>query len=458
MNKRNIEKLRKKFIVVASLSFFIVIVLIGGIMYLANFFATQSEIRATLNYIVENDGDLKRVKNEKSDGSSSGNRSESSSEDSSEEDDSEEDFFDSLRNTFVVESWMHTSSEFPYSLRYFAVLYDKDMNLELVKNGHISDVTSSEAERYAEIALNRSFTFGRVETYYYKVAGRKGGGTIVAYIESSRQIYAVNRLFYTALLLIGFGSLATLFLVRFFSKQIVKKEIDNIEMQDRFMTNASHELKTPLSVIKANMEVEQMLNGENEWNRSTMKQVERMNGLIQNLIRIVRAEEQDNDEPVRVVSVSEIVTETVKTFEPVAAQDGKTMKSEIAPDLEAVMREADLRQLVSLLIDNAIKYCDEDGEISVETLAKGKYFKVTVSNAYAEGENVDYSKFFERFYREDESHNIDKGGYGVGLSIAESLTAKYKGSLKVEWKDGVISFICTLHHVKKKRTREEKVE
>ena len=97
------------------------------------------------------------------------------------------------------------------------------------------------------------------------------------------------------------------------------------------------------------------------------------------------------------------------------------------------------------MIDNAIKYCDEAGKVEVElNQTKKNRIKLTVANSYAEGKDVDYNMFFDRFYREDKSHNIDKGGYGIGLSIAESICRQYGGSIKANWKDGIISFICQL--------------
>ena len=105
-----------------------------------------------------------------------------------------------------------------------------------------------------------------------------------------------------------------------------------------------------------------------------------------------------------------------------------------------------IMQLATLLVDNAIKYCDENGSVKVELsqVRKGTV-RLVVTNSYKNGANVDYNKFFERFYREDKSHNIDKGGYGIGLSIAENICRQYRGSINATWKNGEISFVCLLH-------------
>jgi signal transduction histidine kinase len=107
--------------------------------------------------------------------------------------------------------------------------------------------------------------------------------------------------------------------------------------------------------------------------------------------------------------------------------------------------ESQLRQLLTLLIDNSIKYCDKAGTITASAERKGKNIRLQVSNSYEKGKDVDYKRFFERFYREDTSHTQEeKGGYGIGLSIAETLVKQYKGSIDVSWENGEISFVCLL--------------
>ena len=138
--------------------------------------------------------------------------------------------------------------------------------------------------------------------------------------------------------------------------------------------------------------------------------------------------------------VTEAIKDTVKSYVPVAENAGKTLNQNIAENVHMKAVESQIRQLATLLIDNAIKYCDEKGTIDVTVVQKGKGIRLTVSNSYAEGKNVDYSKFFERFYRADTSHNVDKGGYGIGLSIADSLVKQYNGSINASWKDGIITF------------------
>ena len=142
------------------------------------------------------------------------------------------------------------------------------------------------------------------------------------------------------------------------------------------------------------------------------------------------------------------MTQTALDFVSRAESEGKTLTQQIAPDLELAADGSRIRQLTMLLLDNAVKYCDEGGTIDVrlEMLAKRskKGVRLTVANDYAAGKDVDCALFFDRFYREDKSRNIDTGGYGIGLSIAENICAQQSGSIRAAWRDGLISFICEL--------------
>ena len=99
--------------------------------------------------------------------------------------------------------------------------------------------------------------------------------------------------------------------------------------------------------------------------------------------------------------------------------------------------------LASTLVDNAIKYCDDKGAIGVSLLKEGKKTKLVITNSYAKGKDVDYSRFFDRFYRADESHSSEKSGYGIGLSMAEGIARMYRGKIRAEWKAGVMYFTVT---------------
>lgn len=449
MNEQSIKKLKNKFLIISMCSFIAVMLIVGGLIYVSTLMVTRKEAKEVTQAIIDNGGNLPAVKvsihqNSSSDSSDTpGDQDKKVEEDIKGNRSLKEGLNEFLSTLFGGENGALTDKDQWYSVRYFTVCFDKNDQVTDINADRIASIDVSDARQYALAVKNNMFRFGSIGDYYYQVQETKNG-SIVAFVDCTNQIRLTNRILYIALMLIGFGSIISFIVLHALSYRVIAPEIRNAEQQKQFITNASHELKTPLAVIKANTQVQEMMNGKDEWTESTMRQVDRMTGLIQNLVTIVRAEEKEDSEDRIDTDVSEAIRDTVKSYLPVAENAGETLNQNIGDGIHMKAVESQIRQLATLLIDNAIKYCDEHGTINVELLQKGRGVKLSVSNTYAEGKNADYSKFFERFYRADQSHNVDKGGYGIGLSIAESLVKQYNGSIDASWKDDVITFDCIL--------------
>lgn len=433
MNEKAIKKLRLKFILASFISFLTVMLIMGALIFFLNLHGTVAQINTVLDYIVENNGNIPKRSDESSENED--NRPDTKKEDSINNID---DFFN-----YLFHIGIDSYPEFRYQTRYFAVIFDESGNVESIKTNNIAAVSDTEAEEYARKALNKKSKYGSFNNYYYKTAPNDSGYIVVC-LDCSLSLENTRRLLNITLLLIIFGAITAFILVKVLSRRMIMPEVRNAERQKQFITNASHELKTPLAVIRANTELDMLTNGENDWNQSTLNQIDHMTGLIQNLITIARAEETPKKEELTDTDISRIVSEVTESFEPVAIQNGKTIEKNITEGIIIKASESKITQLVTILTDNAIKYCDDNGTIRTELSAKGKTVRLAVYNDYANGQNLDCSKFFERFYRADASHNINKGGYGIGLSIAESIVQSYKGTIKASWSNGVICFLCKL--------------
>ncbi len=435
MNEVRIKKLRWKFVLVSFCSLFITMFMIAGLLSGTNYYLARKNIRNTLQYIVNNGGYLPGAE---------------TNTERDKEKHSDYDVIRFLNEIFNVETYENTSNpEFYYTTRYFAIIYDDSNRISKVITNHIAAVTPQEAEIYGLKALEEPVSFGRYGDYYYTVAELSTGGIIVVYLDSSDMILGSSRILYLAMSLILLGIVIAAIITGIFSKWAIASEVRNMELQKRFITNASHELKTPLAVIRANTEMMEMLEGESEWTTSTMRQVDRLNGLIKNLVMIARADESEDSVVTQECDVTKSVRETVQTYVAIAETDEKRLVDKIKEDVKLTASDGSLRQLTSLLVDNAIKYCDDKGTVTVSLSQKGKTVQLVVANDFKDGANIDYKRFFERFYREDKSHNTDRGGYGIGLSIAESIVKQYKGSIGAFWKDGIISFVCILKPMNK---------
>ena len=469
MNEQEIHRIRKKFILLSTLSFFGVMLFMGSCIFLFSMFAVRNEVHLVMNYIVENDGELPipdvsapepgtpvSVDSGIPDSPASPGGSTAVPDDEegnssfSYQQPPRENIGWSLRRIFGIGDITGQTADSFYSTRYFAVLFDTDGEAEKVITSHIASIDEETAEHYAQIVLQNQKRFGSFGRYYYHIAERKTGGTIVIYLDRSAQLTDIYRILFIALLLLIIGTLLAYHFMRIFSREVVRSEIESVERQKQFITNASHELKTPLAVIRANTEMQEMLEGETEWTRSTMRQADRLNGLVQNLVQIARAQETATGE-LSVMNIAPAVSDTAESFAAVAAGDGKTLTHKITPSAFMEADESMIRQLVSLLADNAVKYCDPNGEIRIVLSRTVRTITLTVSNAYADGASVDYTRFFERFYREDEARTAEstgtsekdtKNGYGIGLSIVEELVRSLHGTIHVSWKNGIISFVC----------------
>lgn len=421
-------------------------IIFGVCVNIGNFAWNQVVIHRTLVYLTDRGYSM----NSSTQGSSDKNSSDAGSSASSESGDA-----NSSDNVPSEDELNEFSSEFYYSARYFMVTFDSTGEVKRVSTKRIARVSEKTAEKLAK-NLVEGRRYGHVNTYYYLVSKDDNDDTTtVVFLDCTTQIRSVSRVFFLSIIICCFALLLIYLLTLRFSKIAVQPEVENLKRQKQFITNASHELKTPLAVIRANTEVEEMVNGENEWTRSTMKQVDRLNGLVQNLVMISRSEEQETDVEITDIDVTQAVLETIDPFRPLAQQDEKKLVCDLEAGVRMKADASEIRQLTSLLTDNAIKYCDDSGTVKIslrartgrkDLLKKESGIRLVFSNHYAEGANVDYTRFFDRFYREDKSHNnTEKGGYGIGLSVAEKICQHYHGSIKVSWKNGIISFVCLLN-------------
>ena len=417
MNTKEIQKLRRKFILIAMLSFLLVMVFIGLLINISTHVVTVNSIKSTLKDISINQGIRADVEENSY---WEGNRP----------------FSPTLEDIFSP-SYRHNHFFYiKYNASYDTCMFSSNSN----NNGEIERVSS-----LAEELLEDDDSFGSRGVYYFLKEQREDGDIAITILDCTSEVEGMLRILSATVVTMLLALFVTFILVRVFSRKLIQPEIENSQRQRQFITNASHELKTPLAVIRANTELLEVTGGQNEWTTSTLNQVDHLNGLIQNLVMISKAAEKEDVSNLVSINATEIVEQTIKPYEAVSQKSGIELTVNTEKDVMVLADESKLRQLATILIDNAIKYCDKDGKVEVElTQTKKNKIKLTVANSYAEGKDVDYNMFFDRFYREDKSHNIDKGGYGIGLSIAESICRQYGGSIKANWKDGIISFICQL--------------
>lgn len=304
--------------------------------------------------------------------------------------------------------------------------------------------TPQQAQVYVDEVLTQNKTEGTVENFQYLV-GEKTYGKIIAFAEKSTETQLLTRLMQTSLWVIGASSVVLLLLAVLLANWVTKPVQQSFERQRRFISDASHELKTPVTIIAANTELAQEELGPNKWLDGIQHQTSRMNGLINDLLALARSDEQAQDSIVRTrFNLSDAVSAALLEFESRAYEEQKTLASDIEPDIYYVGDAGRLRQLVSILVDNALAHSNAGSNVEVSLKNSGGKVQLRVKNTGSAIDDREKQLIFERFYRSDQSRSRSSGGYGLGLSIAKAIVDEHKGSIAAETQNGNTVFSVVL--------------
>ncbi|MCH4072695.1 sensor histidine kinase [Pseudoramibacter sp.] len=420
-----IKTLQKKFILVSTCVVALILLAVLGLINVMYMRQSNNEIQEVLKYISQNHGELPSNIN--------------------------------LKNTTM--NRLQLNDESPSQIRYFSVFIDShDMPVHYDLS-HITSIHRASAKKMVRkiLAFEKNYQwikgspFQRLKRLqqnhlsfaYYISKPDSSGQRMIIFMDTSYFDNSNHEIFNFSATFGLFCLLAFFIIVSLFSKRVLHPIIENTEKQKRFITNAGHELKTPLSIISANTEVTEALNGKNEWTQSTLNQVKRLNDLVNSLMTISRLEEQQNLQ-ISTVDLSQVTLKIAKEYRSTAIKKGLTLSTTIKEHVKVKAEEKTLEELLNILLDNAVKYCDPGGIITVNVDSKGfsnKY--LSVSNTYQNGDKIDTSKLFERFYRGDTSHNNKISGSGIGLSMAKGISDFYNTQIKANWHDGIMTIMVS---------------
>lgn len=418
-----IKNLRKRFIFAAMASTFGVLFVIMSILNIANYARMVSRADDTLSELVGNNGQFDRrdFLKEKV-------KTNADSQPPDKPDGKSNDKF---------------SPETPFQTRYFSVVVS-DGAVESYSLDNIAAVDESEAESYALKILGDGSDSGFTDIYRYRVADCEDGTRII-FVDCRQELESFrNTLVYSVgVSLLGF--LAVFMLVLFWSKKIFKPVAESYSKQKRFITDASHEIKTPLTIIDANTEVIEMVNGESEWTKNTRDQVKRLTALTNQMVALSRLDENPEPKENAKFDLSDVAYEVIDHFSSLSEVRGKKISADIEDGIKYVGDENSIRQLISILVDNAMKYAVESADISISLKRDGRKVKFVLKNLTDGMEEGSQDILFERFYRPDSSRNSETGGSGIGLSLAKSIVESHKGRITARCDgDGYITFQVTL--------------
>ena len=340
-----------------------------------------------------------------------------------------------------IENIDRYSKEVPYMIRFFSIEYDEDGETNLYQE-YIASLSDDDALEFGETIRERNATKGYYKGYRYlkKIDDNK---TIILFLNSEKEIQMMKTLLLITIIIATISLIVVFLLVSFFSKYAIAPYIKNIEAQKQFITNASHELKTPLTSISTSADVLNMEYEDNEWAKNIQSQSNKLSKLINNLVTLSRLEEETPFINKTLFSISDALWETSEPFLSLYKANEKTLKQSIEENLTYEGDKQSFQQCISILLDNANKYSPTNDEIILIAHKKEKKILISVENTCKE-KIEDIDKLFDRFYRNDISHSNRISGNGIGLSIAKAIIEKQNGKIYVKQCEDKLKFIIEL--------------
>ena len=417
------KKLRTKFTFLSISAFFIALILISAALIFANYSKLVDQADSSLAKIINNMGDAESVGDE--------NPSSDERRDGDKGPGHEEQFFGP----------------------YFTVrIYSNDSETQ-VDTSHIYAVSVNDAKSYAnKIKKNLggdSEGYGFVHGYRYMIQ-KTNNGYICAFLSCDRDL-SLFKDFIRNNVLIALASLLIISIISWLlSKRAVSPLISAYNKQKEFITNASHELKTPLAIISANNDIIEIENGSSKWISSNKGQIKKLSSMIDMLVTLTKLDESSKLENASSVDIASLLNSSIEGFAPLAESQGKSFNVSAPESITSKVNYEEIKKLFSILIENSIKYSKDNIAISIELKsldgdgsskringeAPIEHFSFSISNYSENLKKGSYDVLFDRFYRLDSSRNSETGGFGIGLSIAKAIVQKHGGEIKAYSPDG----------------------
>jgi two-component system sensor histidine kinase CiaH len=305
--------------------------------------------------------------------------------------------------------------------------------------------SEDEAAELAGRALATGKTRGTIENYSFASLVWEGGDTSFVFLDNSPQTRALQN---TAAAMAATGLVASLLMLAILllvSRRAVEPLAQNISRQRRFVTDAGHEIKTPLAIIQANADALELNAGESKYSRNIREQVRRLDSLMHWMLALSRMDEGAGAFAFAPLCFSELAEHEILPFVERADQKQISIETDITGGITLYANRESLALLISVMMDNAVKYADEGGKIWVGLSARGSKALLEVKNSCKNFPAAPPERLFERFYRDDSARTQKGEGYGIGLSIAKSIAEMHRGKIQAFYQsDNTIRFVAEL--------------
>lgn len=326
------------------------------------------------------------------------------------------------------------SPELPYEIRYFSVIVDKNQNIMNVNMERIAAINETNAIEYTKIVINKSKNKGFLSHYRYhkEIINDK---IVYVFLDCTNSLNTFYKFLSSSIIISVIGVLAFLVVVIIFSSIVIHPVKESYLKQQQFITNASHELKTPLTIINASCEIIEY-EQNNEWTKTIKTQVARLTDLTNKLVYLSRMGEKSSTRVKSDFSLNEVINEVIEPYVLIFKSNNWNLEMNIEENLTLFGDIGMIKEMFTLLFDNIVKYCNGDGLIELTVQKYHKNIIIILKNSCEEIKKGNLNILFERFFRNDTSRNSEMGGSGIGLSIVKAIVDAHKGKIKAESTDG----------------------
>ncbi len=409
-----VEKLRRKYIWITMVAVVCVLTIIMGSVILFNYIRVCENADEVLDVLIQNDGKF------------------------------DQRVLDMIgRDQGIKFGGFAMSQETQFETRYFTVRVND--GLYITDTTNIRAVSSTEAADMAKEVLDSGSTKGYSNgVYRYKVSEKEDGTVLIVFVDCTRQLDSVYNFLWISILVSFAGAMGVLCLVAFVSRKVFAPIAENMEQQKRFITEASHELKTPLTIISANNEIIEMEHGESESTHIIARQVSRMTSMVKNLTALARIDEaQYAGKITTTINISNVISDLAGVFRNALENNNRQFICNIIDGVNIKANEGLIRQLISVLFENSSKYAKTKTVFDMKVEGKKLIMQIANDAICVNSGNLD--ECFERFYRSPEARASSVEGSGIGLSMAKEIVELHKGTIRAFGSgDGIFNIVVEL--------------
>ncbi len=431
-----LKQLQRKFVILTTAISVIVLIIIAVSVNIANYFSMINHADDVLSLIIN--GELPRHEtSDVSEVSGSDNISSNDQNNDNLNDITSQSTDISNANSGVAPPPHRNdfSKEIAFTTRYFVVRSNAQGAYDYVNTKNISYISPEDAVNFAILVAESGNTSGTLDDFKYAKVENPVGYSYY-FLDIEEDIISFERYVYFSAL-ITLGASCVIFALSFiFSKKAVAPIAQSYERQKTFITDVSHEFKTPLAIIKADSEVIELESGESEWTSSINSQVQRLNSLVENLVSLTKLDEQQNKFIKTQLNLSELANNTINEFSATLQSHNLTFNTNIKKDIFVKGDEKSLSNLLGILIENAVKYAPKNSDVSASVYEKSGKKIFEIKNDCEDFKPGKHKQLFDRFYRNDKARNSDSKGFGIGLSIAKSICDMHGAKITAESKTG----------------------